>query len=335
MSASLRPLSQRRATIIDVAARAGVSKSLASRALRDEPGVSAENRARVKQAATECGYRLNSAARSLVRGRSGLLGVVLNEIENQHHTTVVGGVEAYAEQHDLGVLLAHGGGDPARLTSQINTMLELRVDGLVIVSAWVPRSELKRMGGELPTVVVSRLQDPPSVIDTICSDDVVGSRLAVAHLLDSGRRSIGYLTRSQSPTSKARVEGLLDATRAAGIEGRIFEVPRQGSAEIAAVLTGRSCDALLCNNDQTAAETLRLAREIGIDVPEELALVGYDNTPLSELVSPALSSVDQPQRLMGLRAAEAIAQRLAGRTEPLREFHEPTLVIRDSSGYSS
>jgi DNA-binding LacI/PurR family transcriptional regulator len=325
------PVRRGRATIVDVAAAARVSKSLASRALRGEPGVSEESRRRINEAAESLGYRINSAARSLVLGVSGLIGVILNDIGNQHHTAIVAGVEAEARERGAEVILAHGGHSVSELQSRIDTMVGLRVDGLIIVSSWVPHATLDTVGREIPTVVVARLDDPPESIDTIASDDEAGARAAVEQLLATGRRRIGYVTRSASATSAARGRGLDQALTQVGIRGSQHVLPRDDTGDLRALLARREFDAVLLNNDQTAADVIRVARDLGISVPTDLAVIGYDDTPLAAALIPTLSSVDQPQQLMGRRAVQALAERQNGRTEPLREFFPPTLVVRDSS----
>jgi DNA-binding LacI/PurR family transcriptional regulator len=327
------PLAARRsrATIVDVAGAAGVSKSLASRALRGEPGVSEESRRRIGEAAEALGYRINSAARSLVLGVSGLVGVILNDIGNQHHTAIVAGVEAEARERGAEVILAHGGHSVSELQNRIDTMVGLRVDGLIIVSSWVPHVALDNVGREIPTVVVARLDGPPESIDTIASDDIAGARAAALHLLATGRRRIGYVTRSTSATSDARRRGVDEALATAGIRSSHHVLDRADAAGLRALLARREFDAVLLNNDQTAADVIRVARDLGISVPAELAVIGYDDTPLAAALIPTLSSVDQPQELMGRRAVQALAERQNGRTEPLREYFPPTLVVRDSS----
>lgn len=325
------PMRKRRPTIIDVAQHAGVSKSLASRALRGDAGVSAENRAKVEHSATELRYRPNSAARSLVRGVSGLIGVVLNEIGNQHHTEIVAGIEAHARTQNSRVIIGHGGHSASELRRQIDTMIELRVDGLIIVSSWVPHESLAHSGREVPTVLVTQIEDPPPVIDTIASDDIAGAFMATEHLLQTGARSIAYVTRSSSATSRARIKGVEKACQAAGTNFVIKQYAPQDSQALQEMITSRSFDAMLCNNDLTAAEVIRLARSEGIKVPEELSVIGYDNTPLAQLVYPSLSSIDQPQYLMGERASGAIFERINGRDVAVREFYTPSLVQRESS----
>lgn len=321
-----------RPTIISVAQHAGVSKSLASRALRGETGVSQEKRDRVLQAAEELGYRLNSAARSLVSNESGILGVVLNDIGNAHHAQIVSGIETAARARGLRTLITHGARHSHELVHQTNTLLEMQVDGLIIVSSWMPHQTLRALGQETPTVVVAHLDDPPEEVDVVASDDVIGATAAAQHLIERGRNRIGYLTRSMSATSKARWRGISDYARSVDVDPELLHFE---SEEVSAVLTGldeRRWDGVITNNDQTAAEVLRLARASGVEVPGELALVGYDNTALTQLVYPSLTSVDQPQLEMGTRAVALLLDRRAHRdTAPVREYYRPELVVRQST----
>ena len=321
-----------RPTIISVAERAGVSKSLASRALRGESGVSPAKRERVLDAAQELGYRLNSAARSLVAHESGVLGVVLNDIGNAHHAQIVSGVEAAARERGLRTLITHGARHAHELVHQTNTLLEMQVDGLIIVSSWMPENTLESLGAEIPTVVVAHLAHPPATIDVVASDDFTGSTAAAAHLIDSGRTRLAYLTCSMSATSKARWYGIRQRASTAGLEPELVYFTSDDLAAVQDGLAAGRWDGVVTNNDQTAAETLKLAHQIGVRVPSELAIVGYDNTPLAELLYPSLTSVDQPQEAMGRQALELLLKRKADRdAPPVRDYYAPQLVVRAST----
>lgn len=321
-----------RPTIISVAKHAGVSKSLASRALRGEPGVSQEKRDRVLRVAKELGYRLNSAARSLVAHESGVLGVVLNDIGNAHHAHIVNGVEAAARQRGLRTLITHGAQHAHELVHQANTLLEMQVDGVIVVSSWMPVDTLASLGREVPTVVVAHLTDPPQAVDLVASDDVTGSTAAATHLLGLGRTRLAYLTRSVSATSKARWLGIRQATQAAGLQPELLHFHDDDRCAVWTGLAERRWDGVVTNNDQTAAEVLKLAHELGVFVPEELAIIGYDNTPLAELLYPSLTSVDQPQEAMGQRAVRLLLERKADWAKPpVRDYYSPALVVRRST----
>lgn len=321
-----------RPTIIEVAARAQVSKSLASRALRSEPGVAEEKRKRVLEAAAELGYRINSAARSLVSHESGLIGVVLNDIGNPHHAQIVAGVDAEARARGLRTLITHGAQHAEELVHQSNTLLEMQVDGLIVVSSWMPRTALRTVGTELPTVVVAHLEDPPDEVDLIASDDAVGSAMAAEHLLEQQRTRLAYFTRSTSATSHARWRGIHAAAERAGATAELVCFTADDDVEVVEGLAVGRWDGAIANNDLTAAEVLRRCHEAAVRVPEELALVGYDNTSLSRVLHPSLTSVDQPQIEMGRRAVEQLQIR---RTQPdaeaVRAYYRPELVVRQSS----
>ena len=190
-------------------------------ALRGETGVSSENRQRVLQAAQELGYRLNSAARSLVAHESGVLGVVLNDIGNAHHAQIVTGVETAARQRGLRTLITHGAQNADELVHQTNTLLEMQVDGLIVVSSWMPEDTLQSLGQEVPTVVVAHLANPPAQVDLV-ADDFAGSTAAGKHLLEVGRSRVAYLTCSMSATSKARWHGIREQVQAAGVEPELL-----------------------------------------------------------------------------------------------------------------
>ncbi len=325
-------LRTQRPTIISVAKRAGVSKSLASRALRGEPGVSAEKRELVLESAQELGYRLNSAARSLVAHESGVLGVVLNDLGNAHHAQIVNGVEAAARERGLRTLITHGARHAHELVHQTNTLLEMQVDGLIIVSSWMPEDTLQSLGQEIPTVVVAHLDHPPAEIDLVASDDFTGSTAAAAHLIQRGRTRLAYLTRSMSATSKARWYGIRDRAHSAGLKPELVYFTSEDISTLRNGLEQHLWDGVVTNNDQTAAEVLKLAHELGVRVPEDLAIVGYDNTPLAELLYPSLTSVDQPQEAMGQRALELLLARKADReAPPVRDYYAPELVVRNST----
>ena len=321
-----------RPTIISVAKHAGVSKSLASRALRGEVGVSQEKRDRVMRSAKELGYRLNSAARSLVAHDSGVLGVVLNDIGNAHHAQIVSGVEEAAREKGLRTLITHGARHAHELVHQTNTLLEMQVDGLIIVSSWMPVETLQALGQELPTVVVAHLENPPPQIDLVASDDFTGSTAAAAHLIALGGTRLAYLTRSMSATSKARWSGIRGHAQAAGLEPELLHFTSDDVAAVRSGLQDRRWDGIITNNDQTAAEVLKMAHQAGVDVPGELAIVGYDNTLLAELLYPSLTSVDQPQEAMGKRALALLLERKANPdAAPVRDYYVPELVARAST----
>ncbi|VEI13503.1 LacI family DNA-binding transcriptional regulator [Trueperella bialowiezensis] len=319
-----------RVTIVDVANMAGVSKSLASRALRGESGVSPENRERVLAVAAELNYHPSFAARAL-RADTRVLGVVLNDIGNPHNTAIVAGIEAEALAARHGVVLGNGAENPDKLGRVLNEMIELGVNGIIIVSSWVRKHDLERVGATVPTCVVARYDSLPDTIDSVTLDDVEGGRRACEHLLSVGARKIAYVTRSASATSRARERGVREVTMAAGIELATHHLALWDSGQIREIIRSGGYDGIVANNDMAAAEVLRAAADERIRVPADLAVIGYDDTTMARVLSPTLSSIAQPQERMGRRAVELVMSRIDGRSEPIRAMFEPELVVRRST----
>lgn len=345
----------RRPTIIDVAARAGVSKSLVSLALRGKPGVSEGSRARILRVADEMGYRSNVWARNLARGGEDLVGVLITDLGNSYHTDVVVGLEEAAQDEGLSVLVAHGMRSTDRLVAQLERQLALGVAAVVVVSSWVPPELLESAARRVPLVVVGRLQEQVPGVETINNDDAAGARLAVEHLVGLGHRRIAHLASSNRPAALERRRSYASAMRARGLGEHVTVIGPGGADEgIAALLRGtRRGDgtgptAVFASNDPGALRVVDAALDLGLRVPTDLAVVGYDNSTLARTVRPRLTSVDQPRAQMGRLAMALLLERLrggggrarggsarggsdAGRVTARQERHEvvaPRLIVR-------
>ena len=317
-----------RPTIIDVAHAAGVSKSLVSAALRGDAGVSADSRQRVEQAAARLGYRTNGWAQRLASGRSNLVGVLLTDLRNAYHTDIVNGIEDAAAEAGYGVILSHGRNDPDILRARLADLVGLGVDAVIAVTARLGERDLADVAGRLPLVVVGRPATVPNTAGWISNDDETGARLAVEHLLSAGHTRIAYLYASDRPAAVAR----RDSYRAtSGVTGLEFDARDDGIRRLVdAVRSPTGPTAVLTANDRLAVSLLAHAVDKGVDIPGDLAVVGYDNTELAELMRPGLSSVDQPREWMGRTAMRHILSMLDGEA-PQRDVAEPTLVVRASS----
>lgn len=330
-----------RPTIVDIARVAGVSKSLVSLALAGKPGVSDASRDRILWVADELGYVSNTWARSLVRGRTQLIGVVATDVGSSYNTDVVTGIEDEVADSGYGVLLSHGRRDPAQLSRGIERMLQLGVDGLIVVSSRVPRAQLDAAARKRPVIVVGRPDDTGDLVDVVHNDDELGGRLAVDHLATGGRTRIGFVETSARAAVRARG---LAYDRAMADLGTDYRWRAVGSARhdpdfARGVVDGllgearsRRPEALFVATDETAVAILGAALDAGLDVPGDLALVGYNNSALAAAIRPTLSSVDQPRNRMGRLAVTLLHERLSGRVRPRVEVMTPHLVVRASSG---
>lgn len=349
-----------RPTIVDVALTAGVSKSAVSLALRGDPGVSDATRRRVLEAAEEIGYRSNSWARSLARGRSGLLGVVLTDLHSAFHTDVAHGVEDAADEHGLGVLLGHGRRDARTLAARVDAMLGLGVDGLVLVTGMLDHDQLADLGRRVPTVVVGRPDAVPEEVGAVHGDDAAGTRAALEHLVALGHRRVAHLTSASSAAARARAEAFTATMRAFGLEDRAQVVvvdpatadpwtartprssppPADGRtlvpdalADLVARIRSAGPDAptaVFAATDRHATALLGAALDAGVAVPDRLSVVGYDNTDRAAQVRPALTSVDQPRLHMGRRAVQMLDAQLRG-AQPRHVVVSPGLTVRAST----
>ncbi|MFP7761967.1 LacI family DNA-binding transcriptional regulator [Marisediminicola sp. LYQ134] len=329
-----------RPTIVDVAREAGVSKSLVSLALRGDPGVSDATRARITDVAVALGYRSNRLARSLVQGRTALFGAVTTDLGNPYYTEILSGVEIAAETAGFDLLIGQGRRDSALLGARVGDMVGLGVDGIIVVSSRVDPAALAAAASRLPVVVVGKMPRSVSGVDTVTSDDRSGAFAATTHLLDLGHRAIAFASASTRPAALGRRAGYTAAME--GREGArqplvvgasdLIELERR-VREVLSTPEARPT-AVVASNDLAAIAILDAAIDLGLDVPGELSIVGYDNTALASLVRPRLTSVDQPSDAIGRLCVEMIVERLDGRSSDRHEVLEPRLVVRASSGHA-
>lgn len=305
-----------RPTIHDVAARAGVSKSLVSLALRGSPKVSDHSRALVLDAAAQLGYRANAAARSLADRRSRTVGVLVLDLHNPVFAQILDGVQSEVRLHGYSTMLVTGGADPALEESELEKLLEFQVEGLIIIAHRLPGDVLRRVARERPVVVITRHEVTGPGIDTVSNDDVAGARLAVEHLVELGHRRIVHLSGGDNRISQDRQRGYLHAMRAAHlarqarvVPGGLTDVDGYAAAEVALALDPRPT-ALFAANDMSALGAIAAVQDRGLSVPGDVSVVGYDGMSLGALRSLSLTTVAQPLSDMGAEAARRLFDRL-------------------------
>ncbi|MBE7323428.1 LacI family DNA-binding transcriptional regulator [Nocardioides sp. Y6] len=334
MTALSDPTASRRPTILDVARHAGTSKSAVSLALRDDPGVSAETRRRILAAAEEIGYRPHVLARAMRERRTMRLGVVLTSLDNPYHTEVVAAVEESAETAGFSVLLGHGNRASGQLAERINAMLDLRLDGIVVVSSWAEPAMVQAASLRAPVVMIGRSLEPVTGIDSVISDDEAGAALAVDHLVAGGHSRIVHVSSSTRPAGLARRRGYEAAMRRHGLAEHVrvlARTPSDSSLGELDDLLAQGYDAAFARNDVEASDVLDHAWDRGLAVPADLAVVGYDDSMLARRGRPRLTSVHQPRAAMGARAVALLIERLDGRTDDRHEVLPPHLVVRGSA----
>lgn len=322
-------------TIRNVAERAGVSKSLVSLVMRGSPHVSERRREAVLKAAQELGYRPNAVARSLVEGRTRLIGAIVADLHNPFFAEFLDGLQESLHGDGLRMLVGSGRWDPRFEAEAVEAFLEMRVDGLVLLSV-VPDT-LADIAKSVPVVVVGE-RDVEGV-DIVVDDDELGARLAVDHLVELGHRRIAHIEGAPSTTARYRRNGYELAMRRHGLADQVVVTPgdftEDGGYRAALELLSRDSrpTAIFAPNDLVATGALSAADEKDLRVPTDISIVGYDNTHLAAIRHIALTSVDQPRRDMGRVAAERLSARIE---DPLRIARQmlvvPHLVVRSTTG---
>jgi DNA-binding LacI/PurR family transcriptional regulator len=323
--------------MFDVAARAGVSKSLVSLVLQGAPAVSAKRREAVLQAAAELGYRPNGLARRLVSGKTRACGVLVTDLHNPFYAEVLDGINTAARHNQFHALVVSAE-HPSEASEAVEVLLELRVEGLLLIGSEMPAPELEELARQAHTVVVGAGPiDQYEGLDTIVNDDFLGAKLAVEHLARLGHRAIAHLCDDYAAAGRMRRAGYEAAMSELGLGAHVAvysgDVTEQGgySAAGAALEADPAITAIFVVNDLAAVGAYDAVEEIGLDVPTELSRCGYDNTFHAATHHLTLTTVSQPRRDMGELAVEALLERVGGRRRPKNQMLPPELVVRSST----
>jgi DNA-binding LacI/PurR family transcriptional regulator len=332
-------------SIKDIARAADVSHSTVSRALSDSPLVSAATKERIRHLARQMGYSPHAQARSLVMGRTLTIGVVVTTITDPFIAEIVQAIESTALDHGYSVILASSMSEPDRELAAVEMLHSKRVDGVIVTSSRVGslyQEHLQRFG--VPVVLINsrRLGGPYTF--SVAVNNRHGGSLATRHLIELAHDRIAYVTGPAGHSDDLeRLAGYQQALGEAGIGFDARLVVRgtglqDGGMDALPVLMAleEPPSAIFCYNDMTAIGLVHAARQAGVDVPRELAVVGFDDIPLASYVSPPLTTIAQPKTQMGRRAIEMVLA-LMGSGDPDNSdvsnvVVEGRLVIRSSSG---
>ena len=323
----------------DVAALAGVSLKTVSRVVNDEPGVSPDVRDRVTLAVNRLDYRPNLAASNLRRtgARTGLIGALVQDLSNSFSASLLRALEDSARRHGVGVRAASLDEGADRGQELVHALVTRRVDGLVIMPASERQDYLvSELRSGTPAVFVDR---PPRGVDadSVTVDNLRGGRLAGEHLLAQGHRRIAALVDLETiPTASRRLAGFNDAYAQRGLrhDPRLTMAGLRSTDEATEVM-----HALLSLDDPpTAVFTARNILSTGAvralaerGLRRDIALVGFDDFPLADLLDPPLTVIRQDVARIGKTVADLLFDRIDGNTSPPRHIvHEPTLVVRGS-----
>ncbi|WP_460991713.1 LacI family DNA-binding transcriptional regulator [Sinomonas soli] len=342
-------------TIIDVARRAGVSKSTAARALADYGSVSEKTRRAVQVAADELGYQANALARSMITGRTMSVGVVVPDISNPFFANAVRGISTAAREGDYDVLLSSTDGDLGLERRAVSVLAGKKVDGVIIAPVSTEDTEhLESL--EAKGIAVTLLDRPAprvAAASYVAVDHVGASALAVNHLIDLGHRDIGIVTEA-SPAlpeqldhglasalrpAQARLVGYATALRSAGIRYDPALVASSAYARASASAAVRGLlesqpqvTAVYCTDSELSAGAFAALQDLRIDCPGQVSLIGFDDQDWATLVRPRLTVVEQPSYQLGRTAMRELIVSMVNPAE--RRRHRTLLgrlIVRDST----
>jgi LacI family transcriptional regulator, galactose operon repressor len=329
-------------TIHDVARLAGVSIGTVSKALNANGRLSAETRAKILKIAKAIDYRPNDLAQSLHRARSMTVGILSNDSFGRFAFPIVEALERRLFDQGIAVFMCNATDDPARERRHIDQLLGKRVDGLVVTARRADRRlAIEPAARGLPVVYVfSQVENP----DALCllPDDEGGARLAVNHLAALGRRRIAHITGPERfEAVRLRELGWRKALAEAGLKagagdcraGQWSEAWGREAVQTLFSRRGAMPDALFCGNDQIARGAVDALREMGLGVPDDVAVVGFDNwNVMAEAARPALTSVDMNLEALGREAGASLLEMMGGRALKGVRRLPCSLVIRESCG---
>lgn len=337
MSTAEPPRSLRRPTITDVAAAAGVSVATVSKVINQRYGVSPATAQRVLAVIAELGYESSLVASSLRRSRTGVIGVLVNEFE-PYSTELLKGISASLAGSGY-ELLAHSHGGLSDVNDgwerrSLSRLARTLIDGAIVVT---PSTLITDQAG-IPVVAIDPHTGPDGP-PTVDADNVPGARSAVDHLVSLGHRRIGYLGgRPDLRSAQLREQGFREGLAAAGLaaEPELMRVAgyqpalaEPSARELLTLPDDRRPTAIFAANDLSAIKVLQVATELGLRVPEDLSVIGFDNVP--DAANSSLTTVAQPLGAMGAAALGLLMDGLAGKTVD-QHLRLPTeLVIRSST----
>jgi LacI family transcriptional regulator len=333
----------RPATLTDVAREAGVSIATASKALNGRDQVRTETRDRVLDAAQRLSFSPNAAARSLIAGRTGTVGLITSDLEGRFSIPIMMGAEDAFGAGQMSVFLCDARGDAIREQHHLQALLSRRVDGLIVVGASTdPRPPI---GRDLPIPVVyayAPSEDPTDL--SLVGDNVGAGRLAVRHLIDTGRRRIAHISGDIGyAAARDRAHGVEEELAAAGLPlagdharfGAWNEAWGRGATR-SLLEQVPDVDAIVCGSDQIARGVIDALNELGRRVPEDIAVIGFDNWAVMAMNSrPPLTSIDMRLEELGRLAARKLFDAIDGEREQGVIALETRLVVRDSTMPSS
>ncbi len=332
---------ERRVVLADVARSAGTSEATASRALKDDPRIGEATRASVRAAALKLGYVPNAAARSLRAKRTHILGLLLDDLADPVHGKVAAGFEEAAAGKGYAVFIMTGLHDPDREQRALTAFVEHRADGIAVAScvsepaavhALAPADRVVFVQPDYPSLATGN--EPPAR-GVVRTDDAGGVVATIRHVVERGYERIAYVgpgIGASGTLRRATAESTLKELSRAPM--RFIDVGADGwrdASTPAEILAADLPEVVICYDDKLALTLLDALRSIGIRVPEDMALVGFDGIPAARQSAPRLTTVDVPSVDVGRHAVEMLVASIRDGAMPVSETLPVRLIVGDST----
>ncbi len=323
-------------TMEDVARRAGVSRALVSLVMRDSNKVSDRSRRAVLGAADDLGYRPNLSARHLASKQTRTIGLVINDLHNLYFAGVVDGAKQAADAIGYRLLLNSAFLDDGDEQAALETFIDFNVDGVILTGSRIKTSVIEQVSRSIPVVVASRPMSS-TLVDTINNDDRVGAQLVVEHLIELGHRRIVHIDGGRGAGAAQRRAGYKATMKRHGLEplvlAGVFTEASGGTATERMLAERSDVTAVFAANDMSAIGALDALDGAGLRVPDDISLVGYDNTFVAALRHIGLTTIDQGRDQIGRLAVDMLIERVEqGRTEARHVVTPPELIVRSTTG---
>jgi LacI family transcriptional regulator len=325
--------------IHDVAKMANVSIATVSRVLNaSDHKVNSETAERVRQAVKELDYRPNALARALQMNKTMTIGVIIPDISNHYYAEIVRGIQSVADREGYNIILQNTDRDPERIAKSIYLLREKIVDGIIFsggtINGYEPLSALKELRDRVVVIGRHDVNFPAIMVDNIA-----GATLAVQHLIDQGHSRIGLISWSEnSTTAMDRLSGYKSALaqNSCHFEPSLIRqgmlTPESGYKEAKILLSGdKRPTAIFAGNDQMAFGVIYAAVEMGLCVPDDLAVIGFDNIPLSSFFIPPLSTIEIPMFKLGANSMETLVKLISGKKISRIRLYKTKLIVRKST----
>jgi DNA-binding LacI/PurR family transcriptional regulator len=322
-------------TLAEVAERAGVSRSLASLALRGEPGVQSEKRARILKIAAELNYTPHPAARSLASNQAGTIGILVADIVNPYLAVFAKTIDAAARAENFDVILSVDGATEESAEKAVSILLSQRVAGLIFIGAPASMELVEHVARRVPVVYVGR-HIANEFVNSVSNDDRLGASLVVRHLVECGHKHIAHIDGGSGAGAQQRREGFAATMVEFSLKPVLFpgRYTLDGGLEgaHAALSAHPRPTAIFAANDLSAIGVLNCILKAGLAIPDDVAVVGYDDMPFAGSETMSLTTIRQPVDHMASQCIRSLIGRIQTPEEPgMRVLVAPTLIARRST----